>query len=63
MVALVSCILKKPDLDEEDLGEDLDKVMSPNATSTANSTEPVSLTGELSPLPQIHHHGLHSFGA
>ena len=46
MVALISCILKKPDLDEEDLGEDLDKVLSPKASSAAKSNEPVSLSGE-----------------
>ena len=46
MVALISCILKKPDLDEEDLGEDLDKVLSPKASSAEKSNEPISLSGE-----------------
>ncbi|KAK7506559.1 hypothetical protein BaRGS_00002034, partial [Batillaria attramentaria] len=43
LVAFISCILKKPDLDEEDLDEDLNKVLSPNASKTTGSNEPVSL--------------------
>ncbi|KAK7111719.1 hypothetical protein V1264_011307 [Littorina saxatilis] len=44
MVAIVSCILKKPDLDEEDMDEDLNKVLSPDALSAKKNKDPVSLS-------------------
>ena len=53
MVALISCILKKPDLDEEDLGEDLDKVLSPHASSGSKPDGPVSLSGEVFPVSRL----------
>lgn len=46
MVAIVSCILKKPDLDEEDMDEDLNKVLSPDALSAKKNKDPVSLSRE-----------------
>ena len=47
MVAMISCILRKPDLDEENLNEDLDKVLSPEAnSSTLKYKDPISLSRE-----------------
>lgn len=42
MVALIACIFKKPDLDEEVQNDDLDKVLSPEAL--AAEKDPVSLS-------------------